>query len=164
MLFNPADTICAISTPSGVGALGVIRVSGEKAIPITDKIFSKYLAKAKGYSLHFGSIKNDDGLIDQVMLSVFRGPRSFTGEDTVEISCHGSEYIKAAIVQELLTKGCRMAQPGEYSMRAFGNGKMDLSQSEAVADLIASSSKAAHKLAMNQMRGSFSKEINHYYL
>jgi len=157
---NQADTICALSTPSGVGALGVIRVSGMDALEIVSKIFSKNLVKAEGYSLHFGKIKDGDEIVDEVLLSVFRAPRSFTGEDVVEISCHGSPFILSSVLKLLVEKGCRMAEPGEYSMRAFSHGKMDLSQAEAVADLIASSSKAAHKLAMNQMRGKFSDQIN----
>ncbi len=158
--YDTEDTICALSTPPGIGALAIIRVSGPEALSITAKIFSKDVSKAKGYSILFGNIVAGDELIDEVLVSIFRNPHSFTGEDSVEISCHGSEYIQSRILQLLLAKGCRMAQPGEYSMRAFANGKVDLSQAEAIADLIASSSSAAHKLAMNQMKGSFSKKIN----
>lgn len=157
--YETDDTICALSTPAGVGALAIIRVSGTEAFSITNKIFSKDVSLAKGYSILFGNIVAGDELIDEVLVSVFRNPHSFTGEDSVEISCHGSEYIQSRILQTLLAAGCRMAQPGEYSMRAFANGKVDLSQAEAIADLIASSSSAAHKLAMNQMKGGFSKKI-----
>ena len=159
-IMNQADTICALSTPSGVGALGVVRVSGINALKIVSNIFSKNLEQAEGYSLHFGKIVAGDEIVDEVLLSVFRAPKSFTGEDVVEISCHGSPFILSSVLKLLVEKGCRMAEPGEYSMRAFSHGKMDLSQAEAVADLIASSSKAAHKLAMNQMRGKFSDQIN----
>lgn len=157
---NIGDTICALSTPTGIGALGVIRVSGSSAIEIADKIFSKSISKADGYSIHFGQILNGKEIVDEVLLSIFHNPKSFTGEDSVEISCHGSSYILSAILKLLVENGCRMAEPGEFSMRSFANGKMDLSQAEAVADLISSSSKAAHKLAMNQMRGKFSNMIN----
>lgn len=158
--YKPGDTICALSTPSGVGALAIIRISGSAAFQITDKIFSKKVSTASGNSVHFGTISDGAEWIDEVLVSVFRSPHSFTGEDSVEVSCHGSEYIQSRILQVLLANGCRMAQPGEYSMRAFANGKVDLSQAEAIADLIASSSSAAHKLAMNQMKGGFSKKIN----
>ena len=154
------DTIGAISTAPGVGAIAVIRVSGPEAVGMCDALFSKPLEQAKGYSLHFGEIRDGDELIDEVVLAVFRAPRSFTGEDVVEISCHGSIYIQSRLLEALSTRGCRMAKPGEFSMRAFAHGKMDLSRTEAIADLIASSSKAAHKLAMNQMRGGFSAKIN----
>lgn len=158
--YQTDDTICALSTPPGVGALAIIRVSGPKAFSITNQIFSKDVSQANGYTILFGNIVAGDELIDEVLVSVFRNPHSFTGEDSVEISCHGSEYIQSRILQVLLSAGCRMAQPGEYSMRAFANGKVDLSQAEAIADLIASSFSAAHKLAMNQMKGGFSKKIN----
>lgn len=157
---DPNDTICALSTPSGIGALGVIRISGGQAIAVSNEIFSKEIAAAAGYSLHYGTIGYSGQEIDDVVLSVFRSPRSFTGEDAVEISCHGSDYIISSILKLLLQQGCRMADAGEFSMRAFANGKLDLSQAEAIADLIASSTAAAHKLAMNQMRGGFSKKIN----
>lgn len=158
--YNPSDTIAAISTPPGVGALAIIRVSGGETFTILNKIFSKDLSQAAGYTIHFGNILNGAQIIDEVLVSVFRAPRSFTGEESAEISCHGSEYIQSQILQLLLSHGCRLAQPGEFSMRAFANGKVDLSQAEAIADLIASSTAASHKLAMNQMRGGFSKKIN----
>jgi tRNA modification GTPase len=154
------DTICALSTPSGSGAIGVIRLSGPEAISIAQAVFEgKELEKQKGQSLHFGKIKEEDKVIDEVMLSLFKAPHSYTGEDVVEISCHGSAFILSEVMKLLTEKGARIANPGEYTMRAFGNGKMDLAQAEAVADLIASESKAAHQLAMNQMRGGFSKKI-----
>lgn len=157
------DTICAIATPMG-GAIGIIRISGPQAIEIADRIFvsvpsGKKLAQLAGYTLTFGHIKKKEEIIDEVLVSVFRAPHSYTGENSVEITCHGSSYILQKIIQLLLWNGCRSALPGEYTQRAFLNGKMDLSQAEAVADLIASSSETAHRLAMNQMRGGFSKEI-----
>lgn len=157
------DTICAIATAQG-GAIGSIRVSGPEAIEITDRIFTpaksgKRLCDQKPYTLTFGHICNDNEVVDEVLVSVFRAPHSYTGEDSTEIACHGSTYILQQVMQLLIKNGCRMAQPGEYTQRAFLNGKMDLSQAEAVADLIASSSAATHRLAMSQMRGGFSKEL-----
>lgn len=155
------DTICALSTASGMGAIAVIRISGAAAFEITNKMFTKNIADVPSHSAHFGRIKNAGGdIIDEVLLTVLKEGRSFTGENTVEIACHGSTYIQQQILQILLTSGCRMAQPGEFTMRAFLNGKMDLSQAEAVADLISSESKKAHEIAMNQMRGGFSSELN----
>jgi len=159
------DTICAIATAPGVGAIAVIRVSGPEAFIISDTIFSaaspnKSIATSIGHSALFGNIHQGERIIDEVIATIFKTPHSFTGEDTVEFSCHGSVYIQQKIVQLLLTVGCRMAEPGEFSRRAFQNGKMDLSQAEAVADLIASTSASNHKLAMQQMRGGFSKELN----
>ena len=157
------DTICAIATAQG-GAIGSIRVSGPEAISITSLIFKpakpdKLFSDQKPYSLTFGRIYDGDEIIDEVLVSLFRTPHSYTGEDSTEITCHGSSYILQQVLQLLIKKGCRMAQPGEYTQRAFLNGKMDLSQAEAVADLIASSSAATHRLAMSQMRGGFSKEL-----
>jgi len=159
------STICAISTSPGVGAIAVIRLSGSEAISVADKVFKspkkgKLLANQKANSLHFGQIVNNEEVIDEVVVALFREPHSFTGEDSVEISCHGSVYIQQKILEILVEKGARMALPGEFTQRAFLNGKMDLSQAEAVADVIASANSAAHKLALNQMRGGFSKEIN----
>jgi tRNA modification GTPase len=159
-IHDAGDTICALSTPQGTGALGVIRLSGSKSHTIFNEVFSGDISDSKGYSLHYGTIKDGDKALDDVIVSVFKNPKSFTGEDVVEISCHGSPYILSRILQILVDKGCRFARPGEFSMRAFANGKVDLSQAEAIADLIASSSEAAHKLAMNQMRGQFSRKIN----
>ena len=161
---NNPDTICAIATAQG-GAIGLIRVSGPDAIAFTDRIFTPVsssvpLTQRKPYTLTFGHIKNAKGeIIDEVLISVFRAPHSYTGEDSTEISCHGSPYILQQVMQLLISNGCRAAGSGEYTQRAFLNGKMDLSQAEAVADLIASTSEATHRLAMNQMRGGFSKEL-----
>lgn len=158
------ETICAIATPSG-GALGIVRVSGPEAINITSKIFTpkgaKPLAEKASSTLTFGHIIDVDTkeIIDEVLVSLFRAPHSYTGEDACEISCHGSDYILHRIMQLLMKHGCRLARPGEYTERAFLNGKMDLSQAEAVADLIASTTEANHRMAMHQMRGGFSKEL-----
>lgn len=153
------DTICALATPPG-GAIAIIRVSGPDAIAVTEKIFSKSLEKAKGYTLHFGQVTDADGKeLDEVLVSVFRAPHSYTGEDSTEISCHGSSYIVQRLLESLIKNGARQAEPGEYTMRAFMNGKLDLSQAEAVADLISSSTQATHQMAMNQLRGQFSKEL-----
>ena len=159
------STICAISTAPGVGGIAVIRVSGLDTFKICDRIFrpkkaGKSLSTQKAYTLTYGSIVgNNDETIDEVIAAVFRAPHSFTGEDTVEITCHGSTYIQQEILQSLISSGCRIAQPGEYTQRAFMNGKMDLSQAEAVADLIASTSAGQHRLALSQMRGGFSREL-----
>ena len=158
------DTICAIATAQG-GAIGVIRVSGPEAISITSRIFTpiggKPLDERKPYTLTFGKILSAEGeIIDEVLVSIFRAPHSYTGEDSTEISCHGSSYILQQVMRRLIECGCRTALPGEYTQRAFLNGKMDLSQAEAVADLIASTSTATHRMAMNQMRGGFSKELS----
>ena len=158
------STICAISTSPGMGAIAVIRLSGEKAVPITEKIFrspqkNKILADEKANSLHFGQIIYKNEVIDEVVIGLFRAPHSFTGENIVEISCHGSIYVQQKLLEILVENGARLARPGEFTQRAFLNGKMDLSQAEAVADVIASSNAAAHKLAISQMRGGFSKEI-----
>ena len=158
------ETICAIATAQG-GAIGVIRVSGPEAISITSQIFTpisgKSLDERKPYTLTFGKIHSADGeIIDEVLVSVFRAPHSYTGEDSTEISCHGSSYILQQVMRRLIECGCRTALPGEYTQRAFLNGKMDLSQAEAVADLIASTSTATHRMAMNQMRGGFSQELS----
>ncbi len=153
------DTICAVATPAG-GALAIIRVSGNKAIEIVSGEFSKNLLQAKGNTLHYGTIGRREA-IDDVLISVFRTPHSYTGEDSVEISCHGSSYIVQQILHLLVTKGCRMANPGEYTQRAYLNGKLDLSQAEAVADLIASTNRATHQMALSQLRGHFSSELSH---
>lgn len=157
------DTICAIATALG-GAIGCIRVSGPEAIEITSCIFTpaatnRELGDSKPYTLTFGRIYDGSEVIDEVLVSLFRAPHSYTGENSTEITCHGSAYILQKVLQLLIKNGCRMAAPGEYTQRAFLNGKMDLSQAEAVADLIASSSAATHRLAMSQMRGGFSKEL-----
>ncbi|MDP4185245.1 MAG: tRNA uridine-5-carboxymethylaminomethyl(34) synthesis GTPase MnmE [Bacteroidota bacterium] len=157
-------TICAITTGHGGGAVSMIRLSGEEAIQITDSVFSspvkgKTLSTQKANTLHFGSILDDGNVIDEVIVSIFKAPHSFTGEDVVEITCHGSIYIQQRLLQLFIRQGARLAKPGEFTQRAFLNGKMDLSQAEAVADLIASTSGASHKVAMNQMRGGFSGEL-----
>ena len=154
------DTICALATASGVGAISVIRLSGPEAISICDKVFStKDLSEQLSHTVHFGTIRNADKIIDEVLVTVFKAPHSYTGENVVEVSCHGSVYIQNQLIQLFLKKGARMAKAGEYTLRAFSNGKMDLSQAEAVADLIASDSEAAHKVAIQQMRGGFSNEL-----
>lgn len=158
------STICAVSTPSGTGGIAVIRVSGTDAIALIDSVFSAYaegktISEAKANTLIVGQIIKENEVIDEVVVSLFRKPHSYTGEDIVEISCHGSVFIQQLILQLLIEKGARLAMPGEFTQRAFLNGKMDLSQAEAVADLIASTTSAAHKTALKQMRGGFSAEI-----
>ena len=153
------DTICALATSPG-GAIAIVRVSGPDAIAITDNIFSKAIKDAEGFTLHFGQIVDMDGKeLDEVLVSVFRAPHSYTGEDSTEISCHGSPYIVKNLLESLIWAGARQAEPGEFTMRAFMNGKLDLSQAEAVADLIASSTQATHQMALSQMRGQFSNEL-----
>ena len=155
-----SDTILALSTPQGIGAIGVIRMSGTNAIHICNEVFKgKNLLKQKTHTVHFGTIRYENRIIDEVLVSIFKCPHSYTGENIVEISCHGSPYILQQIIEILIGHGARLAKAGEFTMRAFLNGKMDLSQAEAVADLIASESEAAHKLAIQQMRGGFSSEI-----
>ncbi|PZO28346.1 MAG: tRNA uridine-5-carboxymethylaminomethyl(34) synthesis GTPase MnmE [Flavobacteriaceae bacterium] len=157
------DTIVALATPSGAGAIAIIRVSGKDALTIAASVFEsvsgKDLLKQKTHTIHLGHIIDGAKVYDQVLLSIFKGPNSYTGENVVEISCHGSTYIQQQIIQLLLRKGCKMAEPGEFTLRAFINGKLDLSQAEAVADLIASENEASHQIAMQQMRGGFSNEI-----
>ena len=160
---NSEECICALATPAG-GAIGIIRLSGSEAIRLTDKVFvsvsGKQLSAAKTNTLHYGEIKDKDGhTIDDVLVSVFRAPHSYTGEDSTEISCHGSRYILQQVLQRLIEVGCRQAEPGEYTRRAYMNGKMDLSQAEAVADLIASTNKATHQMALSQLKGHFSSEL-----
>ena len=155
------NTICAISSPPGTGGVALIRVSGEKAINICSGLVNKPLNDAEGYSAHFCTISYNQKILDDVIITVFKNPHSFTGEDVVEISCHGSEYIQQQILEALIGKGCVMAQPGEFSQRAFFNGKMDLSQTEAIADLIHSRSAAAHEIALKQMKGGFSSELQY---
>ncbi len=160
------STICAISTPPGSGGIAVIRISGRDAIRLGDTIFKmknpeNKLADKPGYSVQYGTIIDEKGeSIDDILLTLFRNPHSFTGEDVVEIACHGSVYIQEQILQLLVQSGCSLAKPGEFSMRAFSNGKMDLSQAEAVADLIASTTASSHRMALNQMRGGFSNELS----
>ncbi|QLG46717.1 tRNA uridine-5-carboxymethylaminomethyl(34) synthesis GTPase MnmE [Costertonia aggregata] len=160
---NQTDTIIALATPSGAGAIAVIRISGEDAISIASKQFrsvsGKVLHGQKTHTIHLGHIMDGNSVLDEVLVSIFKNPRSYTGEDVIEISCHGSIYIQQEIIQLFLRKGCRMADAGEFTLRAFLNGKLDLSQAEAVADLIASDNAANHQIAMQQMRGGFSSEI-----
>jgi len=158
------STICAISTSPGMGAIALLRLAGSNAIEIADKVFvssktGKKLAEQPANTMHFGNIQSKEEIIDEVIVAVFRAPHSFTGEDIIEISCHGSTFIQQKILEVLIENGARPALPGEFTQRAFLNGKMDLSQAEAVADVIASANAAAHRLAMNQMRGGFSREI-----
>lgn len=158
------STIYALATPAGNGAIAVIRLSGEEAVSIADSLFrgknnTKKLAAQKSYTLHFGSLVHKEQVIDEVLVSLFKNPHSYTGEDVVEISCHGSVFIQQKIMQALSECGARLATPGEFTMRAFLNGKMDLSQAEAVADLIASQSAASHKIAFEQMKGGFSSQL-----
>ncbi len=157
------DAIVALATPSGSGAIAIIRVSGDQAITIGNTVFQsikgKDLTQQKSHTLHLGHIIDNQKTLDEVLVSIFKGPHSYTGENTIEISCHGSTYIQQQIIQLLLRKGCRMANPGEFTLRAFLNGKLDLSQAEAVADLISSDNEASHQIAMQQMRGGFSNEI-----
>lgn len=161
---NKIDTICALSTVQGRSAIAVIRVSGPQAITITGKLFKpkrgKSLSETPGYRLRFGTICSGDKVIDEVLVSVFHSPDSYTGENMAEISCHGSFYIQQEILMLLLNNGARLAKPGEFSQRAFLNGKMDLAQAEAVADLIASENEASHRVALQQMKGGFSKELS----
>ena len=157
------DTIVALATPSGPGAIAIIRLSGKDAIKIASLVFNsvlgKKLADQKTHTVHLGNILDGERIIDEVLATLFKNPKSYTGENVVEFSCHGSSYIQQEIIQLLLRKGCRMATAGEFTLQAFLNGKMDLSQAEAVADLIASDSKASHQLAIQQMRGGFTTEI-----
>ena len=154
------DTIVALATPQGVGALAIIRLSGTRAISITNSVFKgSDLEKAASHTLHFGTIRENEKIIDEVLVSIFKAPNSFTKEDSTEISCHGSMLIAQEIIKLLIGKGARLAQPGEFTQRAFLNGKFDLAQAEAVADLIHADSEAARKTAMDQMRGGFSKDI-----
>jgi tRNA modification GTPase len=157
---NPQDTICAIATPNGIGAISVIRVSGKDTLAKVSTVFSKNLTDKESHTVHFGNFKSlDQELIDEVLVTIFHHGRSFTGEESAEIACHASPYVQQQILQALLSIGCRLAEPGEFTMRAFMNGKLDLSQAEAVADLIASQSKNAHTIALNQLRGDFSSKL-----
>ena len=154
------ETICALATAPG-GAIGIIRISGDRSLEILSQIFSKDLTNVGPNTIHYGHIVDKtSNLIDEVLVSVFRAPHSYTGEDSMEISCHGSRYILQRVLDLLCQNGCRMANPGEFTMRAYLNGKMDLSQAEAVADLIASSNKTTHQMAMSQLRGHFSSELS----
>jgi tRNA modification GTPase len=157
------ETIVALASPSGAGAIAIIRLSGKDSLTIAEQVFQsvsgKSISKQKTHTIHLGNIVDEGKIFDQVLLSIFKNPYSYTGEDVVEISCHGSTYIQQQIIQLVLRKGCRMAQAGEFTLRAFLNGKLDLSQAEAVADLISSDNEASHQIALQQMRGGFSNEI-----
>lgn len=157
------DNIVALATPAGAGAIAVIRISGPDAVHLVAPLFRspgrKDLKEQKSHTLHLGNIVDGERVLDEVLVSIFHGPKSYTGENTIEISCHGSPYIQQEIIQLLIRKGCRSAEAGEFTLRAFLNGKMDLSQAEAVADLISSENQASHQMAMQQMRGGFSNEI-----
>lgn len=156
---NLEDTICAISTPPGIGGIAVIRISGPQAIAITDRIWQgKRLSDTPGHTVRFGRIidpMRDNEMLDEGVATVFRAPSSFTGDDVVELSVHGSKYVQRRLLEILTANGARLAEAGEFTRRAFANGKMDLAQAEAVADVIASNSRAAHKLAASQMKGWF---------
>src|SRR5690554_1684230 len=158
-----SEVICAISTPPGMGAIAVIRLSGEGSVALVDAIFhaasGKKLESEASHTVHFGRISDGKELLDEVLVTLFLDSRSFTGEESVEISCHGSVYIQQRIMELLISRGARMATAGEFTRRAFRNGRFDLSQAEAVADLIASSSRASHRVAMNQMRGGFARKL-----
>ncbi|WP_211999895.1 tRNA uridine-5-carboxymethylaminomethyl(34) synthesis GTPase MnmE [Chitinophaga sp. HK235] len=155
------DTIVAVATAPGIGAIAVIRLSGQHAFPICNSLFpAKNLDLQASHTLHFGNIVHNGKIIDEVVISLYKGPRSYTGEDVIEISCHGSPYIQQQIIAATVDKGARLAKPGEFTQRAFLNGKLDLTQAESVADLIASNSAASHQTAMQQMRGGFSKELH----
>lgn len=157
---NHQDTICAIATPNGLGAISVIRLSGKESLKIIQAVFSKDLSDKASHTVHFGNfLSGQNVIIDEVLVTVFQQGKSFTGEESVEISCHASPYIQQQILKTLMEQGCRLAEPGEFTMRAFMNGKMDLSQAEAVADLIASQSKSAHDIALKQLKGGFSSEL-----
>lgn len=159
-MYGINETIAAIATPPGEGAIGIIRLSGEQAISIADKIFKgKALSKQATHTIHFGKIVDDDEVVDEVVASLYKGPKSYTGEDVVEISCHGSQYVLERVLNLCLNNGAQLAKAGEFTQRAFLNNKMDLTQAEAVADLIASHSGAAHKAAIHNLRGGFSEEL-----
>lgn len=157
-LKSQTSTICALATAPG-GALGIIRISGPQTLEILSRVFTKNLTEADGNTIHYGHIKDGEVVVDEVLVSVFRAPHSYTGEESAEISCHGSRYILNKVLALLIENGCRQAGPGEFTQRAYLNGKMDLSQAEAVADLIASSNKATHQMAMSQLRGHFSSQL-----
>ncbi|MGB1611508.1 MAG: tRNA modification GTPase, partial [Flavobacteriaceae bacterium] len=161
---SETTTIAAIATAPGTGAIAVVRLSGTKAIPIADRVFrsvhDKILSKQKSHTIHLGHIVQGNQTLDEVLVSLFKGPNSYTGEDVVEFSCHGSTYIQQQIIQLLVDQGAQLAEPGEFTLRAFINGKMDLTQAEAVADLIASEGEAAHRVAIQQLRGGISNQLD----
>jgi tRNA modification GTPase len=154
------DTICALATGGGLSAIAVLRLSGKEAIKITNTVFSKDISASKSHTIHFGTISDGHKIIDEVLVSIFKDGKSYTGEETVEISCHGSNFIQNKLLQLFIAEGCRMATAGEFTMRAFRNGQLDLSQAESVADLIASESEASHQTALKQLRGGFSNKLH----
>jgi len=158
---NYEDTICALATGGGMSAIALIRISGNKSINTINNIFSKNLTDKKSHTAHFGNIIDKKDIIDEVIVTIFHKNYSFTGEETVEISCHGSKFIQNKIIELLINSGVRLANPGEFSMRAFKNGKVDLSQAESIADLIESESEAAHKTAIQHLKGGFSKKLKY---
>src|SRR5918993_1464168 len=154
------DTIVALATPAGIGALGIIRLSGSKSIEIINSLYSsKDLAKQSSHTLHVGYLESGEKVLDEVVISIYKSPRSYTGEDIIEISCHGSPFVLQQVIDACIEKGARIAKPGEFTQRAFLNGKLDLAQAEAVADLIASNTEASHKTALNNIRGGFSNAL-----
>jgi tRNA modification GTPase len=153
------DTICALATGGGMSAIALIRISGDQSIEIANKVFNKNLLDKKSHTVHFGNILEDNNIIDEVIITIFAKDQSFTGEQTIEISCHGSKFIQNKILELLINNGVRLANPGEFTMRAFKNGRLDLSQAESIADLIESESSAAHKSAIQHLRGGFSKKL-----
>jgi tRNA modification GTPase len=157
------DTIIALATPNGLGAISVLRISGKNSISITEKVFkaknSKLLSDQKSHTVHLGHLLKNGHELDEVLITLFKGPHSYTGENTIEISCHGSTYIQKEIINLFIDNGIRVANPGEFTLRAFLNGKMELNQAEAVADLIASENEGSHKLAMQQMKSGFSDDL-----
>ena len=160
---NNTDTIIALSTPNGLGAISVIRISGPDSISTTENLFiakgNKKLSQMKSHTVHLGHLIKNGFELDEVLITLFKGPNSYTGENTIEISCHGSTYIQQEIIDLFVDNGIRVANPGEFTLRAFINGKMDLNQAEAVADLIASENKGSHRLAMQQMKSGFSNDL-----
>lgn len=159
-MINYQDTICAVATPNGIGAISIIRLSGKDSLKIIGSTFSKDLSGKASHTVHFGNfLSTQKAVIDEVLVTIFLNGKSFTGEESVEIACHASPYIQQQVLKTLVEQGCRLAEPGEFTMRAFMNGKLDLSQAEAVADLIASQSKSAHDIALNQLRGGFSNKL-----
>ncbi len=161
MQYQWDNTIVALATAPGTAAIGVIRISGTNAFAITEQLFSKKIVDQPSHTIHLGTLKFQQQIIDEVLVSIFKNPKSYTGEDVIEISCHGSPYIQQQIIQAIIANGARLAKPGEFTQRAFLNGKLDLTQAEAVADIIASNSNASQKAAMHTMRGGFKKVLSH---
>ena len=159
------DTIVALATPQGIGAIGVIRVSGAEAVSVVNNLFpSKNLLIQPSHTLHVGLLYDDTAVLDQVVVSLFRNPASYTGEDVVEISTHGSPFVQEQVIKSIVKRGVRLAKPGEFTQRAFLNGKLDLTQAEAVADLIASNTEASRRTALQNIRGGFSSVLKHFVI